>query len=78
MPVTRRAARPAKTQPTATQKKPRRAKAQLPGEKAIKGTDRTVGVAARKVGRAAAMPLAPRAIDRRKHFPESDAVQAPE
>jgi hypothetical protein len=60
------------TRPTTTRKQPRKAAAQLPGEKAVRQTTKTVPVASRKVSRAEKKPLAPEAIDRRKHFPETD------
>jgi len=58
--------------PTTTRKQPRKAAAQLPGEKAVRRTVKTVPVANRRPTRAEKKPLAPEAVDRRKHFPEAD------
>ena len=61
------------TQPTATRKRPKRAVAQLPGEKAVRGTSKTVPMAPPKTKNKVQRRISPRAIDRRQHFPEADA-----
>lgn len=61
------------TRPTLTHKQRKQAKAQIPGEKAVRQTDKTVSVAPKKTTRRQKLPLTSRAIDRRKHFPEADA-----
>ena len=59
MPAGRNSKRGA-TRPTTTRKQPRKAAAQLPGEKAVRRTAKTVPVASRKVSRAEKKPLGPR------------------
>jgi hypothetical protein len=56
------------TRRTATRKPTRRAAAQLPGEKAVRGTGKTVPLTPRKASRVEKEPLDPREVDRRKHF----------
>jgi hypothetical protein len=73
MPASKQSGARRKTQPLVTRKQPQRAAAQLPGEKAIRQTQKTVPVAPPKKKSAAERRISPRAIDRRKHFPEADA-----
>lgn len=49
----------------------RKATAQLPDEKAVRRTNKTVPVAPPKASRRLKKPM-PTAIDRRTHFPEAD------
>jgi hypothetical protein len=73
MPAAKRSGVRRATRPTVTRKLPKRASAQIPGEKAVRQTSKTVPVAPPKKKSAAEKKISPRAIDRRKHFPEADA-----
>jgi hypothetical protein len=73
MPARKRSTARRATQPTVTRKPRKRAAAQLPGEKAIRQTAKTVPVAPPRKKSAAEKRISPRAVDRRKHFPEADA-----
>ena len=65
------------TRRTATRKPARRASAELPGEKAVRGTSKTVPVAPRKASRVQQERLDSRAVDRRKHFDDEGNRTAP-
>lgn len=66
---------PAKRKPVARKSsspaRRRKATAQLPDEKAVRRTSKTVPVAPPKPARRPKKPM-PTAIDRRTHFPEAD------
>ena len=61
------------TRPTATHRpSPRKARAQLPGEKAVRDTDQTVPVKPERAAPGATEPMPAAAVDRRRQIVGSD------
>jgi hypothetical protein len=69
----REATQPLSTRPTAARRpSPRKARAQLPGEKAIADTDQTVPVKPERIAPGDAEPMPAPAIDRRRQIVGTD------